>query len=369
MKPLILAILLLSHALFLLTVSNAQNLLNDPESVVYDSVNNRYLVSNWGDGNIIQIDSVGEQSYFSTALNRLAGLHIEDNILYTASNLPPFIGLVGFDLATAEIVVIVNISGSGLVNDIDTDTSGNLYITDFYDSKVYRVSLNDYTYSTFVNTGLNMPNGILFDEQYNRLLTVCQNEAGYPMKAINVIDSSVSVVVYTHLPAVDGITKDNEGRVYLSSWSSNSVHRYNAAISNPPEIVSSGHSGPADIYFNKLDNILAVPNFYYNTVDFIYFEPTLISEIEIPEQISFTQNYPNPFNSSTIIEYSLLTNSDIRIDIFDITGRKIETLTKTNQQAGKHQITWKTENKATGVYYYKIITGDYIQARKMMLLK
>ena len=60
------------------------NLLNNPESVVFDSLNDRYLVSNWTDGNIVEINSWGPQAYFNTDLERAAGLHIFGNVLYAA---------------------------------------------------------------------------------------------------------------------------------------------------------------------------------------------------------------------------------------------------------------------------------------------
>ncbi len=61
-------------AMILLPPIFAQNLLNNPESVVFDQENNRYLVSNWGNGDLIEIDSFQEQRPFSTILNRVAGL-------------------------------------------------------------------------------------------------------------------------------------------------------------------------------------------------------------------------------------------------------------------------------------------------------
>ena len=97
------------------------NLLNNPESVVYDPIYNRYLVSNWEDGNIIEIDNNNNQQYFSTILEQSAGLHIVNNTLYAASTYGPVTGLVGFDLATGEIVSRVDIPDKELLNDITSD--------------------------------------------------------------------------------------------------------------------------------------------------------------------------------------------------------------------------------------------------------
>ena len=85
-------------------VGLAQNLLNHPESVVYDSAYQRYLVSNWEDGNIVAIDNTGQQQLFNDTLQHVAGLHINNDVLYACSYQGILAGIVGFDLFTSDIV-------------------------------------------------------------------------------------------------------------------------------------------------------------------------------------------------------------------------------------------------------------------------
>jgi len=89
----------------------------------------------------------------------------------------------------------------------------------------------------------------------------------------------------------------------------------------------------------------------------------------IPEGFYLGTNYPNPFNASTTIRYTLPKPSHITIDIHSILGQKVETLLDINQQAGFYQVTWNAENRPSGVYFYKIQAGDYIETKKMILLK
>jgi len=89
----------------------------------------------------------------------------------------------------------------------------------------------------------------------------------------------------------------------------------------------------------------------------------------IPKSINLSQNYPNPFNASTTISYTLPCQSDVTIDIYDILGRKVQTLVSTNQPAGYHRVIWQADEFTSGVYFYKLKTGDYIETKKMMLLK
>ena len=90
---------------------------------------------------------------------------------------------------------------------------------------------------------------------------------------------------------------------------------------------------------------------------------------EIPNRFALAQNYPNPFNALTVIRYSLPEPSDVIIEIFDILGRRVETLVQGEQQAGYHQIAWDASDHSSGMYFYRIQAGDYADTKKMVLLK
>jgi type IX secretion system substrate protein len=96
---------------------------------------------------------------------------------------------------------------------------------------------------------------------------------------------------------------------------------------------------------------------------------TGISSNNTPVQFKLNQNYPNPFNPSTTISFELPVNSDVKISIFDIGGKLIETLVNNKMQAGAHEVTWNASAYASGVYIYKIETGTYSEVKKMMLIK
>ena len=89
----------------------------------------------------------------------------------------------------------------------------------------------------------------------------------------------------------------------------------------------------------------------------------------IPERFAITQNYPNPFNAQTAINYDLPSASDVKIDIYDILGCKVETLMQGEQQAGYHQVMWNASDYSSGVYFYRIEAGDFAETKKMILLK
>ncbi len=104
--------------------------------------------------------------------------------------------------------------------------------------------------------------------------------------------------------------------------------------------------------------------YYYDTM----IDVTLNDHL-IPDQLTINQNYPNPFNTSTSIRYELPKKSHITIEIYDILGRRVTTLFDGFQLAGYYQTVWNAENIPSGMYFYKLQAGDYIESKKMVLLK
>jgi hypothetical protein len=89
----------------------------------------------------------------------------------------------------------------------------------------------------------------------------------------------------------------------------------------------------------------------------------------IPTNLTLSQNYPNPFNPSTSITYSIPEEAAITIKIYDITGTEIETLVNEEKRAGTYELTWNAENLPSGVYFYQLTAGSFVETKKMLLLK
>jgi len=249
----------------------AQNLLDKPESAVFDSINKRYLISNYGDGSIIAIDSLGQHSYFNQELESIAGILLVGDTLYAASYQGSNPGLIGFRISDNEMVVNLQFVGMDYLCDIAADTSGNLYITDAFANKIFVVDTDDWSYSTIDDNGLNTPDGIFFDEINNRLLILNSGAPNGQILSLTPGNPTLETFLETGISGLDGIAKDRFGNYYLSSWSTDKVYRYDQLFANPPEIFASGYTAPGDIYCNNVDDVLVVPDFFTNTVDFINF--------------------------------------------------------------------------------------------------
>jgi len=89
----------------------------------------------------------------------------------------------------------------------------------------------------------------------------------------------------------------------------------------------------------------------------------------IPTQYKLDQNYPNPFNPITIINYELGITNFVSLKVYDLLGKEVLTLVSENKQPGKYSVTFDGSNFASGIYFYKLEAGDFVQTRRMMLLK
>ena len=84
---------------------------------------------------------------------------------------------------------------------------------------------------------------------------------------------------------------------------------------------------------------------------------------------STIQNYPNPFNPTTTIRYTIKERIFVTLKVFDVLGNEIESLVNEEKPAGTYELTWNAEGLPSGVYFYQLKAGDFIQSRKMVFLK
>ena len=102
---------------------------------------------------------------------------------------------------------------------------------------------------------------------------------------------------------------------------------------------------------------------------FEYAQIGIENESPTPGRLSLAQNYPNPFNASTVIRYGLPSPADVRLDIYDLLGRQVDTIEPGLQGAGTHTLRWNAEGKASGVYSYKLRTEEHSETKRMLLIK
>jgi len=109
-------------------------------------------------------------------------------------------------------------------------------------------------------------------------------------------------------------------------------------------------------------------------------ESNVVTDVENPNKIipanyNLEQNYPNPFNPSTKIKYSVSNSNEnqnlslVKLSIYDVLGKEVKTLVNERKQAGTYQVTFNADDLPSGIYFYKLQSGNFTQVKKMTLLK
>jgi ligand-binding sensor domain-containing protein len=90
---------------------------------------------------------------------------------------------------------------------------------------------------------------------------------------------------------------------------------------------------------------------------------------QLPSQLVLEQNYPNPFNPTTIITYELAIGGIVKLEVYDLLGRKTETLVNRYQYAGVYSVMFNATSLPSGAYFYRITTNGFVQAKKLLVIK
>ena len=90
---------------------------------------------------------------------------------------------------------------------------------------------------------------------------------------------------------------------------------------------------------------------------------------QVPKEFILSQNYPNPFNPTTNIEFAIPKQSFVKLMIYEIQGLEVEILVNENLKAGIYRADWNASKYTSGIYFYKLVTNDFAQTKKMILIK
>lgn len=201
-------------------------------------------------------------------------------------------------------------------------------------------------------------------------LTAFSETPPIPVQNISSISITSNLIHLTWDPSLQ-----NNVLYYKLYYSTSSVEDYNyqnsVIIGNDTNYILNNLEPSTKYYFtitcfnqNNLESWFAdETNFTTNSI-------TNINETENkPVDYNLFQNYPNPFNATTILRYALSKNSSVSIKVYDIRGREIKSWFYNNQENGYHELLFDAKMISSGVYFYKIETPEFLQIKKMILLK
>ncbi|HWA07361.1 MAG TPA: T9SS type A sorting domain-containing protein [Ignavibacteria bacterium] len=243
--------------------------------------------------------------------------------------------------------------------------------------------INTIVYYKFVNTydtsvsyyRVDTSSGILYRYVYSGCYNPNHEIAVDSLKSLqgdNFIAPCISLTINctdTSLQNLFGVTfrkKKFDQSNYITSYSRSYLYGIGSYI-NTFNVNAGGHSyGESSILKGCIINGITYGN--------LSITGSITINSNYPFEFYLSQNYPNPFNPQTKIKFAVPSNvkreaSNVKLVIYDLLGREVATLVNEELKPGTYEADWDASNYSNGVYFYKIISGDFVEAKKMVLMK
>ncbi len=179
-------------------------------------------------------------------------------------------------------------------------------------------------------------------------------------------------VSWTNIPSIGGKSVTSFTVNYPSMYIAGTLDRGAFVSTDRGTSWHSANSGLTDSSIISL-NVDQQGHLYAGTSQGLYKSTGILTGVgkktEVPSSFSLFQNYPNPFNPSTVISYQLSVNSPITLKVYDVLGRLVKTLIDERQTAGLHSVTFNASGWSSGVYFYRLTAGNFVNTKKLMLVK
>lgn len=234
---------------------------------------------------------------------------------------------------------------------IDWDGNGNLYISSYSGDNVRKFDTNGNDLGLFINSNLLGPTNIWFDAAGDMLVS------DYNGTAVKRFDSEGTYLnnFLTGLSNSEGVDFFPNGNILIGNGATSSVKLFDNAGNYIEDFISSGAGNlltPNAVVIRE-SNAVSVSGSGNSFINNYILE----------------QNYPNPFNPGTIISFSIPNSEFTQLKIYDALGTEINSLVNEYKQSGNYDIEFNAENLPTGIYFYRLISGNYSDTKKMILLK
>jgi hypothetical protein len=232
---------------------------NRPYRIAYFSDTKSYLITNRGDGKVLQLDSSYKLKTVITGLSDPRDLEVgtiggNQGLLVVDSN-----AIVAYDASTFSKLISYPVSGAGEIDDIVVDpSSGNtFYLSDVKNNKILKGKVGPPpfytpTYTTLVSTGINRPKGMMLNSNGD-LIVVTDEPKGKIIK-VNTSTGATTTMATTTIDSLNSITEDNEGNYYITNWGDSYLYRCDSGFKNFTKLTL--YNKPAGMYLHAGNDLL-----------------------------------------------------------------------------------------------------------------
>ncbi len=235
---------------------------------------------------------------------------------------------------------------------LDWDSNGNLYVSSYSGDNIRKFDPSGNDVGLFVTTNLAGPTNIWFDDNGDLLVSDYDGTAVKKFNSNGVFQSNFA----TGLSQSEGVDFFSNGNILIGNGATHSVKMFDSNGVYIEDFIPSGSGGlmtPNAVVIRKRNHVSVDDESSINNFDF-----------------NLNQNYPNPFNPSTKISWQSPVSGWQTLKIFDVLGRELETPVDEFRNAGFNYILYTVNSTLpSGVYYYQLKAGSFIQTNKMVYLK
>jgi len=358
------------------TVTTIVSNSNFNDGLALDTAGNIYASRYFG-SNVSKISPQGEVSIFATGFISPNGIAFGDSsYLFVPSGQGQTIHKVAPDGTTILVNSTIN-SPSGIA----FNSEGIMYVAIYPNDRIDRILLDGTIEEFYSGNGLNGPVGLAFDENDNLYLNNFDNG-----QVVKITPDSI-LTVLGDMVGNCGFMTLAPNAIYATAISINKIYKITydgvmtefagtgAAGQNDGHVSQATFNGPNGIIATSTGDTLYISDFNTNSLRMItgVNNPTSVEDdVLIVTEFALEQNFPNPFNPATTITYSIpkaVSGLKTKIIVYDILGNEIATLVNEEKTAGIHQVTFDASALTSGIYFYQLTAGDFINIKKMTLLK
>ena len=214
------------------------------------------------------------------------------------------------------------------------------------------------------------------DYEYFNPVTPTDNPYAFIINEAS-IDTSIlqagdEIAVYDGELCVGAVIVDGEWPLEMNAWQADSVNPGFTTGNTITARVWSNQTNleyEADITFEIGNGNFGNGIFSKVSIIGTNIVSTPSDEISLPKRFFLSQNYPNPFNPSTTIHYSIPELSFVTLKVYDVLGNEIVTLVNEEKPAEEYNIEFNATSLSSGIYFYKLMAGNYVETKKMLLIK